>query len=387
MTSAAHTSIRILPFCGAVLRAVATGMLVLACMSPLRADAADDAPPRPTKLVVGTMRVPPFVMRSDAGGWSGLSIELWTMVTQEMKAPFEFREYDYDVVGLLNAVERNEVDAAIATIPVTLEGEGRFDYSHTYFTAGLGITTRIQPQGGLLDALASLFSYAALGAIAMLLALLLVIGALVWLLERRQNSHFDPRPLHGVADGVWWAAVTMTTTGFGDKVPVSWRGRLVAMVWMFASIFLTAFFSATLASSFVVGRLKTGVTGPADLPSVRVAVVSNTAGEQWLEGQRLSARAYPFVIQASKALQRGDVDALIYEKPILGHMVKEFGWRNLQILPHTLAVREYAIALPSGSPNIESINRALLKVLQRPDWKDVVHRYVGSVDQIAQPDK
>jgi polar amino acid transport system substrate-binding protein len=68
-------------------------------------------------------------------------------------------------------------------------------------------------------------------------------------------------------------------------------------------------------------------------------------------------------------------------------MIKEFGWRDLQILPHTLAVREYAIALPAGSPNIESINRALLKVLQRPDWKDVVHRYVGSVDQIAQPDK
>ena len=44
----------------------------------------------------------------------------------------------------------------------------------------------------------------------------------------------------------------MTTTGYGDKVPVGWRGRTLGLVWMFASIFLIALFSATLASSFVV---------------------------------------------------------------------------------------------------------------------------------------
>jgi polar amino acid transport system substrate-binding protein len=86
------------------------------------------------------------------------------------------------------------------------------------------------------------------------------------------------------------------------------------------------------------------------------------------------------VIQASKALQRGDVDALIYEKAILGHMIQEYAWRELQILPHTLAVRDYAIALPTDSPLKEPINRALLKIVQGAQWKDVVQRYVGSAD-------
>ena len=156
---------------------------------------------------------------------------------------------------------------------------------------------------------------------------------------------------------------------------------------MFASIFLIALFSATLASSFVVGRLKTGIAGPGDLPRVRVAAVSGTAGEQWMETQKLSARNYPFVIQASKALQRGEVEALIYEKAILGYMIKEYGWRELQILPHTLAVSDYAIALPSDSPIREAINRSLLKVMHGPDWKDLTQRYVGSADQGALADK
>ena len=297
------------------------------------------------------------------------------------------REYDYDFAGLLNAVERNEVDEAIAAIPMTIEGEMRFDYAHPYFTAGLGVAERDQPQGRLATVLSGLMSYQALGAIAALIALLLLVGLLVWLLERRHNAHFDPHPLRGVADGVWWAAVTMTTTGFGDKVPTSWRGRALAMLWMLASVFLMAFFSATLASSFVVGRLKAGVTGPDDLPRARIAAVSGTAGEQWLNSQQLAGRNYPFVIQACKALQRGDVDALIYEKPILGHMIREFGWQELRILPHTLSVREYAIALPTGSSIKEPINRALLKVIHSADWKDIVRRYVGAADPVAAADK
>jgi hypothetical protein len=217
-----------------------------------------------------------------------------------------------------------------------------------------------------------------LGIIAALLGLLTFIGALIWLLERRQGTHFNPSFLPGVGDGIWWAGVTMTSTGYGDKVPVGWRGRTLALVWMFSSILLVSLFSATLASSFVVGKLKTGVTSPADLPRARVAVVSSTAGEEWSSQLGLTVRNYPFVIQASKALQRGDVQALVHERAILGHMVKEYGWRELQILPHTLAVRDYAIALPQGSALKEPINRALLKVLHRPDWKDTVQKYVGA---------
>ena len=338
------------------------------------------------KIVVGTMRVPPFVLRSDDGQWSGLSIDLWKQIAADLNIPFEFREYDYDLAGLLDAVERRQIDAAVAAIPVTLEGEARFDFTHPYFAAGLGIAVHTEPHGGMLATLSSFFTYQVVAAIAALFGLLLFVGLLIWLLERRQKTHFDPRPLHGIADGVWWAAVTMTTTGYGDKVPVTFRGRALALVWMFASIFLVTLFTATLASSFVVGRLKTGINGPGDLARARVAGVAGTAGEQWLNAQGLAARSYPFVIQATKSLQRGDVQALVYERAILGHMIKEYGWRDLQVLPHILAVRDYAIALPTDSRFKEPINRALLKIVHRPDWKDLVQRYVGGTDQTALTD-
>ena len=342
----------------------------------------------PAKLVVGTMRVPPFVLQGDDGQWSGLSVDLWKQVATELKTEFEFREYDYDPAGLLDAVERRQIDLAVAAIPMTPESESRFDFSHPYFAASLGIAVRAEPSRGVFGALASFARPQVLGTIGGLFGLLLLVGTLMWLLERRRNAqHFHPHPVRGIGDGLWWAAVTMTTTGYGDKVPASWRGRTLGLVWMFSSIFLIALFSATLASSLVVNRLKTGITGPADLPRVRVAAVSGTAGEEWLVAQGMQARTYPFVIQASKALQRGEVDALVYERAILGYMIKQYGWGELHVLPHTLAVNDYGIALPADSPIKEQINRALLKVVHHPDWREVVQRYIGTTDPAALADR
>jgi polar amino acid transport system substrate-binding protein len=83
-----------------------------------------------------------------------------------------------------------------------------------------------------------LFSWRFLLGVASLVGLLLGIGTVIWLLERRRNPHhFRPKPLPGITDGIWWSAVTMATVGYGDKTPMTWAGRLVSLVWMFGSIF------------------------------------------------------------------------------------------------------------------------------------------------------
>ncbi|HWL77323.1 potassium channel family protein [Microbacterium sp.] len=50
----------------------------------------------------------------------------------------------------------------------------------------------------------------------------------------------------GVA--LWWSCVTVTTTGFGDYVPVTLPGRAVAVGLMFGGIILSGIITATLAS-------------------------------------------------------------------------------------------------------------------------------------------
>jgi voltage-gated potassium channel len=57
--------------------------------------------------------------------------------------------------------------------------------------------------------------------------------------------------IHNFGDALWWAIVTVTTVGYGDKYPVSAGGRGVATVLMFVGIGLIGVLTATVASYFI----------------------------------------------------------------------------------------------------------------------------------------
>lgn len=74
--------------------------------------------------------------------------------------------------------------------------------------------------------------------------LMLVLGSIAALeFERTPESN-----IHGPQDAVWWAAVTLSTVGYGDRYPVTPEGRAVAIVLMLAGIGLFSTFSGFVAS-------------------------------------------------------------------------------------------------------------------------------------------
>ncbi len=60
----------------------------------------------------------------------------------------------------------------------------------------------------------------------------------------------------GFGDAAWWAIVTMTTVGYGDRYPTTGVGRLAAVALMLAGIAVLGVVTATLAS-WLVEQVKT----------------------------------------------------------------------------------------------------------------------------------
>jgi voltage-gated potassium channel len=57
--------------------------------------------------------------------------------------------------------------------------------------------------------------------------------------------------IHTYPQGLWWAIVTVTTVGYGDRFPVTGGGQVVAVILMLVGIGLIGTLTATVASVFI----------------------------------------------------------------------------------------------------------------------------------------
>ena len=90
----------------------------------------------------------------------------------------------------------------------------------------------------------------------LLFAMLLLVIVLAGLGVAKTERSMANNTFESVWDGIWFAFVTMTTVGYGDKYPISTLGRFLAVVIMFCGISFTAVFTAVIASYFVEKRMR-----------------------------------------------------------------------------------------------------------------------------------
>ncbi|BEP13201.1 potassium channel family protein [Acidothermaceae bacterium B102] len=81
--------------------------------------------------------------------------------------------------------------------------------------------------------------------------LLVVAAAAIFDAER----HAPHASIRSFGDGLWWAAGTVTTVGYGDMVPVTLEGRLIAIALMVVGISVLGVVTASVAAWFV-GQLR-----------------------------------------------------------------------------------------------------------------------------------
>jgi len=330
----------------------------------------------PGKVLVGVVDAPPFTMRAKDGNWEGLSIELWQAIAKKLGIEFDLREYTPE--QLMDAVNRGEVDV-IPALAATEQHEIIMDLSLPFLRSGSAIAVAAEAtEHSWLHFAGRLISLNLLPVIGLLILMSLTAGAIVWLFERRQNPEmFGGGAPRGIGHGIWWAIVTLTTVGYGDTAPKTLGGRMVAIIWMLASVILIASFTAAVTTSFTVGELKGKVRGLSDLPDVRVGSLSESQALNFLAKRGIAVLPFENAEDGLRAIVDKKIDAFVFNEAVLRHLVRTQFPDRVQVLATTFDHYYVSMAVPSGSPLREPLNRALLEITAKDDWLRMVKFYLG----------
>lgn len=361
-------------------RAVLAVLVILSFFTATVAIAQDISPSPPVfpqrELRVGTKVAPPFAMKDADGKWTGISIDLWRQMAGTLGLKFRLIE-EPSVQKLVEATSRGDYDLSVAAITITADRERKVDFSQPFYDTGLGIAVPVNTVSVWHEITRTLTSFGFLQAAGALIGISLLVGALIWLFERRHNEHFGGSAAKGLGASIWWSAEAMTQASTGHRAPVTMAGRALAIIWMVVSIITIAVFTASVTSALTMRQMRGLVNGVEDLPTVRVGTLAGSATVGFLDGERIKHRSFTQVDDGLRALERGTIDAFVYDKPLLAWTVEQRFPNSVQVLDVDFEPQSYGIAMPTGSEYRKTVDVAVLEAIHDQNWKQTLFRYIG----------
>lgn len=350
----------------------ATGTPAPAPPPPAAVPAAPDAAP----LRVGVVQAPPFAYLDSDGTWTGLAVVLWRVIAGNIERKWDWVEVE-TAAGYAQLAQGG-IDVMIGPVAITAERSRTVDFSAPFLSSELGVTVS---RGDGLDVLTAARRIFTRHLLVILLGLGLSItlaGILMWAFERRSNpGHFGGPAYEGIGAGIWWAAVTMTTVGYGDTLPRTRGGRVIALIWMFISIVVISLFTASVVSMVTLANLHSRVENVEDLRRMRVGAVDGGTGQDFLRHHAVPVAAYPTMERALQGIVDAEVDAVVGEVPVMRWLVRREWSDQLLVTAPFLEQEFYAVGLAPRDDLRKTVNAALLHIIETDDWRAVRERYLG----------
>ncbi|XP_068752749.1 uncharacterized protein [Montipora capricornis] len=184
-------------------------------------------------------------------------------------------------------------------------------------------------------------------------------AVIIWILERTGNANdFHPSFIRGTWEGLWWSFVTMTTLGYGDRAPLSYRGRFFSVVWMYFGLVIIAVTMAMLTSSRTTDTLKSAPK----IYGSKIAAEQNSP--EYHLGKRRNAKyepgkEYHSLEEVTEALLKREVQGILvdaYSAGLRNDLFSKF--EVIEIVDYKTA---YGIVL---SPRSTSLRKCFHRYLQ-----------------------
>lgn len=337
------------------------------------------------RLRVGIADLPPWTIppSADVPYWSGLAAQVWKDVSTDLRL-------DYEVVRLplddaTDALAGGKVDVVVAGLAIVPENLVRFTMTPPFDQSGISIATRVHSNLSFRSVMERMARIEVASWMGILILFALVFGVLFWAAERRRNPPIEGPAGHGIRESFWWSVVTLSTVGYGDRVPETHPGRIIAMVWMAVGFVLITVSAGVVTSTLTVASLQPVVTDASGLARAKVGVVSGSTGEEYLRRAGLDATRFDTFEVAMRELADERLDAIVGSTTTLVYLAERSGSRHVTVLPRPLERDFVGIGMRFGiDPGLEKrIDLAVLKSAQSAEYRALRATMMGEVDTAA----
>ncbi len=329
----------------------------------------------PSKLTVGVVRDPPYLIKGADGEWSGLNVDIWKAVAGSLNVAYEFKEMRFQ--ELLDALKNRSIDISIESFFVMAERERFMDYTFAFGSTRLGVATLYEKMDHpWWAAVKILFSWGTLKIMGLLCLCLCVVGFLFWLVERKENpDHFGGGTLKGISSGIYWVGSTLASgTCFGIALK-SVTARLLGLVWMLLCAVALSALIASLSAALSAARLTTAAISNDTLRHMHLGGIRGSAELAVLKKINGKYSVYAQEEDALHAMTQKTVDGFLYDEITLRHYRDNDYKGRISVYPTSLKRSSFAFGLPKDSPWRSRVNAALLDLIEKPDWEYLLGRY------------
>jgi polar amino acid transport system substrate-binding protein len=337
-------------------------------------------PAQARKLKVGISGSPPFVIEEN-NSFQGISLDVWRQVAEDNGLVYDLVPQSSPEAGIA-AVDQGQIDVLVGPISITPQRLAMpgVDFTQPYYLAKSGVLLPLDSPT-IFSRIKVFFGWAVISSLLVLISVLLVVGSLIWLAERQVNSEqFPKRWLPGIASGMWFAVVTLTTVGYGDKAPISRTGRGITATWMVISLIAVSSLTASLASAFTLflsGARETTISSPAQLQQRRVATIEGTSGVELAERGDMRVLKTENLTSGIELLLSEQAEALIFDRPDLRFHLKQNPELAVQLAPFTLAEETYGFVFKTGNSLRNPMNVSILRLQRLGNIKSIANKLLN----------
>lgn len=325
-------------------------------------------------LKVGVAAYPPFVI-FNGNGVAGISVDLWNNIADSLKLRYHYVRFT-SYLDMMDAMGRDEINLTINPLTMTENRLAQFRLTIPFYTSKLALVERPVSAIPMTTVFLSLINWRTLRLLFVICVTVFIFSLLIWLAERRKNNREFRKGHQGIADGVWWAFVTMTTVGYGDKIPKTRLGRTLTLIWMFFAIALMLLFTAEISSELTITKLQGDIDTVDELRKVKVGTLEQTGFSAFCEINRIQYVPYTDLKEGVDAVSDRKIEAFIGDYATLEYLSEtdKLG-KSLVINPTSLNEQFFCFGANKNYLRlIDEINPIMLDITESAQWTEILYK-------------